>query len=257
MTGASLTRRLAIAAAFGCAMELAIVLARQAASEDALGLLSRGDQGELGSESAVSAPDDAEGEPNRDWDLLQRRMRDIRAWLEVGKTPIDYPVMADRAGKGDQNSSYYLTHNAFGAPDAYGTPYLDARGEANGSHALVYGHHATDSQHAMFSPIYRAFEPERFARLGSAKWETPDTEMVELEPFCALRVDQSYADIQRFSFDGQGAFRSWLEGILQEATARADKAGEQATRASRCLTLVTCSDRQPGRRARTLVLFTD
>lgn len=238
-------------------MELAIVLARQAASEDALNLFSRNSGSKRGSESAASMSTENEMDKERDWPFLRRRMPDIRAWLEVGGTPIDYPVMEGRATGENGDSCFYLTHNAFGAPDAYGTPYLDSRCEADGSHALVFGHHATDSEHAMFSPIYRAFEPDRFAQVGTARWETPDAGTVELKPLCSLRVDQSHAGIQRFSFDDQGSFRSWLEGVLREASAAADGAEGQASCASRCLTLVTCSDRQPGRRARTLVLFTD
>lgn len=184
-----------------------------------------------------------------DWDLLRSRNPDIVAWLRVCGTGIDYPIVQAISA---EMSSHYLRHNAFGMPDAAGTPYLDRRCSADGEHLLVFGHHVIGNGKAMFSPIHRAFEARVFSTIGNALWITPGFGELTLRPLCALHVDKAFAPIQRFSFK-EVSVGEWLAGLMMAADTGGDV--DDVAPCTRCLTLSTCSSPLLGRRERTLLLF--
>lgn len=82
------------------------------------------------------------------------------------------------------------------------------------------------------------------------------TEELAFQPLCALMVDQSFADIQRFSLNAGADVAAFARSLAAQAHARAPSWEEQAQHAQRVLTLVTCTSPLPGTRERTLVVFT-
>lgn len=82
------------------------------------------------------------------------------------------------------------------------------------------------------------------------------TKELAFQPLCALRVDQSFADIQRFSLNAGADVAAFARTLAAQAQARAPSWEEQAQRAKRVLTLITCTSPLPGARERTLVVFT-
>ena len=187
----------------------------------------------------------------RDWDALRAANLDIAAWLTVGGTPIDYPVVAPGE---DKPEDYYLTHDFWGGYSTVGCPFLEGSSLATGSHALVYGHHCGTTS-KQFSPIADAYSQEAFEGLGACTWETPGAGSVELEPLCALSVDASYEFIQRYGFAGRGEFGEWLRALCEESSARASAWEQMCAKADRVVTLVTCTNILPGQAERTLVVF--
>lgn len=174
---------------------------------------------------------------------------DYTAWLRVSGTPISYPVVQPEPPR---NESWYLSHDFWNNPSELGCPFLDERACAGGTHLIVYGHHIFGSD-AIFSPLVRAYEQETFDGIGPAYWETDDGPTV-FEPLFSLRVDRSYATIQRFGLRGD-ELRSWLRLLQKDASALSPACNERITRTNRVLTLSTCSSTVPGGRWRTLVVF--
>lgn len=172
------------------------------------------------------------------------------AWVQVGGTPIDYPV----AQAMEQSPGFYLDHDLWGRASRAGCAYLDARSGPDEPHALVFAHHM-GTTNAMFGPLSGAWRQEVFDGLGSCVWSTRETEGLSLEPLCALRQDQDFAKIQRFDFADADTLGAWLQDLVEMADAKAPDARERAGHASRVVTLVTCSSDVPGLSERTLVLF--
>ena len=204
----------------------------------------------------------ASRQARRDWGALHEVNQSVAAWVSVQGTDIDLPVVATHSQK-DQD--WYLTHDLWGRTSCSGTPFLDRRCEgANARHVCAYAHHMTSTS-GMFSQLQEAYLQERFDRLGSLMWETPEG-LVRAEPLCALRVDASWQEIQRFDWgsavrDGGGQddvadFRTWLEGIAAQADALSPQASQMLANVTRCITLVTCSSDFAMQRWRTLALWT-
>ncbi len=214
------------------------------------------------SATAISAANaDGPQQTQRDWEALRAINPAIAAWVGVRGTDIDLPVVATHS---EDDQAWYLTHDLWGRTSCSGTPFLDRRCDsACARHACAYAHHMTSTS-GMFSQLQEAYLQERFDRLGSLKWETPEG-LVQAEPLCALRVDAGWQDIQRFDWgDGTGqdadqaeadAFRAWLEGIALQADALSPQVDQMLAGASRCITLVTCSSDFAMQRWRTLALW--
>lgn len=212
--------------------------------------------------SASDAHADAARQGERDWGTLHEVNQNVVAWVSVQGTDIDLPIVVTHS---EDDQDWYLTHDLWGRTSCSGTPFLDRRCEgANARHVCAYAHHMTSTS-GMFSQLQEAYLQERFDRLGSLRWETPEGP-VQAEPLCALRVDASWQEIQRFDWgsagqdtedqDGLAGFRTWLEGIAAQADALSAQAGQMLANAARCITLVTCSSDFAMQRWRTLALWT-
>ena len=186
-----------------------------------------------------------------DWDGLRARNPDIAAWVSVEGTPVDFPVVSPREG---DPKGFYLNHDFDRNWSFSGCPYLDPRCGADGRHALVYGHHLNfDGE--MFTYLRDAWRQEKFDALGDMRWSTPAEGTVSLHPAFSMSVDKSFADIQRFDFNGTAELRAWLSALSAQATAKADGCDALCAGAKRVVTLVTCSANFAGGRARTLTVF--
>lgn len=212
--------------------------------------------------SASDAHADAARQGERDWGTLHEVNQNVAAWVSVQGTDIDLPIVATRS---EDDQDWYLTHDLWGRTSCSGTPFLDRRCDgANARHVCAYAHHMTSTS-GMFSQLQEAYLQERFDRLGSLRWETLEG-LVQAEPLCALRVDASWQEIQRFDWgsagqdtedqDGLAGFRAWLEGIAAQADTLSLQASQMLANAARCITLVTCSSDFAMQRWRTLALWT-
>lgn len=171
--------------------------------------------------------------------------------LTVENPGIKTPVMQPGA---DTPADWYLDHDAWGNPSVLGCPYLDARCDIDGTHLLVYGHRAAGAA-ASFEALSPAYDPDAFADIGRAVIELTDGTHMEFKPIGAMRVDQSYQAIQRLGFEDSGDVLSWLLAMRSDQSVTDSAWTDIPSDPTKILTLVTCSERQPGRRGRTIVLF--
>jgi SrtB family sortase len=172
-----------------------------------------------------------------DWDTLRQANQACCAWVHVAGTHIDLPVVRTES---ESEQSWYLTHDLWGSSSQSGTPFMDWRcPDADAPHVAVYAHHMTSSR-AMFSDLQNAYKQGTFDKLGSLTWETHGG-TVQGEPLCALRVDSSWQDIQRFEWGTMREFSNWLAGIVAKAGAVGRNPESLLAQAQRCITLVTCS----------------
>ena len=75
---------------------------------------------------------------------LYERNNDYVFWLTIPDTRIDYPVV-------QQDNTFYLQHDFYGARNAHGAIFLDEQCAADGRALLVHGHHMKDG--TMFAAL--------------------------------------------------------------------------------------------------------
>lgn len=196
-----------------------------------------------------AAPADDETVSAVDWDVLLAQNEDACAWLCVGGTTVDVPVIA----ASEQDPDAWLYTDLWGQPSETGAPYLDYRCEPEGSVAVVYGHR-TAYESYLFHDVSPLFEQAALDAVGPATWETP-AGATAFEPLCAASIDMSDARWQRFSSSDAEELRSWLAWACGEASAVRAGADELVATAERALVLVTCNGRAFYPDTRTVAVF--
>lgn len=90
---------------------------------------------------------------------LQEKNPDVKGWLTVYGTNIDYPVLHST-----EDNFYYLNHNSLKEPDGSGSIYLDYQNNPDLSdfNNILHGHHM--QQHKMFGDLDLFAESEFFEK---------------------------------------------------------------------------------------------
>lgn len=78
---------------------------------------------------------------------LKKKNPDVKAWLTIYDTKIDYPLVQT------DNDDYYMNHDVFGEIQASGSLFIDYRNDSHfrDFNTIVYGHHM--SERKMFGDI--------------------------------------------------------------------------------------------------------
>lgn len=157
---------------------------------------------------------------------------DMRAWLTLEGTNIDYPVV-----QGQDNIKYVNT-DVYGEFSLSGCIFLDSRnaGDFSDAYSLLYGHHMAGN--LMFGELMHFTEEAYFAEHETAILHTPDHGYL-VELFATLQTD-AY-DLQVFSPGGlsQEEMTSFLARIQDDAC-QYRQIG--VTSRDRILAMSTCSD---------------
>lgn len=87
--------------------------------------------------------------PDVDFDSLGEISGNIRAWLYLPDTVINYPVAQA------ENNSYYLYHLADGSRNANGCLFIDCKNRSDFSdpNTIIYGHHMNSGK--MFASLVK------------------------------------------------------------------------------------------------------
>lgn len=237
-----------VAAALGVAGAALVGWGARGLSADAATRASFSALEERTSASAGEQVGDAAG--GRDWAALLAEQPECCAWLEVGGTTIDVPVMRATA----EDPERWLYRGLDGAYSDVGTPYLDWRCSPDGRAMVVYGHRTLYESY-LFHDLSGAFEQGAFDALGEASWETPAAGATAFEPLCSASVGMSDGRWQRYAFSGAAEMREWLAWAVARSSARAEGAEGLAAAAERCLVLVTCNGRPLYPETRTVTVF--
>ena len=90
-----------------------------------------------------------------DFDRLAKISQDIRGWIRLEGTRVDYPVMQSK------DNDYYLSRAVNGTWNKVGTPFMDFRNNGDFSDRLtvIYGHFMGDG--SMFTDIH-SYKSQKF-----------------------------------------------------------------------------------------------
>lgn len=174
-----------------------------------------------------------EPEPLSFWEL-QRINPEVRAWLSVYGTNIDYPVCQPTPKEEEK----YLTTDAKGEYSLSGALYIDARdaGDFSDFATIVYGHHMENE--VMFGSITSFASKEFFDehRYGNLFVNDED---YGLEFFCYLDADAYDRSIYGRESREKSKWKSYLDVLRKRSQHWRD--GVELTADDHIVLLSTCS----------------
>lgn len=145
----------------------------------------------------------ADGENGASFEELLAINPDVKAWLTLDNTAIDYPVV-----QGETNFSYINT-DVYGDFALAGSIFLDAdcNGEFRDPYNLLYGHHMENSK--MFGDIDLYKEEDFFNANTTGELILPDR-TYHLEIFACLLVpasEDAIFEVERWDDDLSGLYQ--------------------------------------------------
>ena len=164
------------------------------------------------------------------WSALQKRNKEIVAWLYCADTPINYPVVQC------QDNSYYLSHNADQKEDEAGSLFFDCRNVLSSGmeNFIIYGHRRNDE--SMFGSLVRFSNKEYLDEHPIMYLLTPE-KAYRFEPFACRTVgaEEKYFATQ---FDGEAEYLAYLINAIEQSYWTSEITVDAS---DAVLTLVTCS----------------
>lgn len=177
-------------------------------------------------------------EPQLDFKALQTRYPDVKGWLTIPGTVVDYPVMQSSA----QDPEKYLRRNYDMKWRMAGSLFFQYDCMPDSRNLVVFGHNMNDG--TMFAVLKKMADPKFRQEHPTAVLQTADGTH-EYRILTALTTDTTQLPFNRTQFAGDEDFLSFA-GSMLAGTGYTARAGD------RLLTLVTCAYTWDG--ARTVVV---
>ena len=169
--------------------------------------------------------------PQLDFTALQKAYPDVKAWLTIPGTDIDYPV----AQSSTADPEHYLRRNLNGERRVAGTLFFQADCEPDGRVSVIYGHNMSDGTMFGKLPMYtdRIFCNEHCRII----LQTPDG-VHQYTVAAVLETDIGQVPFNRTVFAGNADFVSFAQSLRSASVVDTNV---PITADSRLLLLVTCS----------------
>lgn len=177
-------------------------------------------------------------EPQLDFKALQTRYPDVKGWLTIPGTVVDYPVMQSSA----QDPEKYLRRNYDMKWRMAGSLFFQYDCMPDSRNLVVFGHNMNDG--TMFAVLKKMADPKFRQKHPTAVLQTADGTH-EYRILTALTTDTTQLPFNRTQFAGDEDFLSFAGSMLAGT-------GYTAQASDRLLTLVTCAYTWDG--ARTVVV---
>lgn len=190
------------------------------------------------SSGAGLLPAEEEDAPALDFAALREKFPDIRAWLTIPGTPVDYPVLQSSTA----NPEYYLRRNFKGEYRMAGSLFFQAGCSPEGRCLIVYGHNMADG--TMFGCLPKFLDGSYCSEHGQITLQTRD-DVRQYAVTAVLETDISRVPFNRTVFADDADFLEHTQILLDSAQI---KTGVPITADSRLLVLVTCSYSWPDAR---------
>ena len=136
---------------------------------------------------------------------LQSQYPDVRGWLTIPESGIDYPVLQSSP----EEPEYYLRRDYRGNYDINGSLFFQADcilGESG--NLTIYGHNMNSG--AMFGNLDQYASYEYWKAHPSVFFQTPEG-MEEYQIAAVLKADVSMFDFQQISFQNQREAEAYVE----------------------------------------------
>ncbi len=157
-----------------------------------------------------------------DFDSLAGIYPDIRGWLRLEGTRVDYPVMQSK------DNDYYLNRAVNGIWNKVGTPFMDFRNKGDFSDRLtvIYGHYMGDG--SMFTEIHNYKSQKFFDEHPYIDLYTP-AGSYRILPVAGVYQNVEYWDFT-FDYETDDAFLHQIDNWKAVSTFRSDTAYDAADR---------------------------
>ena len=172
-----------------------------------------------------------------DWQSLLSQNEDIRAWIYLKDTIINYPVV-----RGSDNS-FYLTHMFNKAYNGAGSLFMDANAPDNfeGFNTVIYGHHMRDG--SMFALLEKYKSQEFYENNKQLELITPSAKYHLM--VVGFELVYSESDAYNYNFIDDKEKQALIEYTEKNNLI---KVHERANIKDRLVTLSTCAYEATGDR---------
>ena len=168
---------------------------------------------------------------------MQESNNNIKSWIKIDDTKINYPVL-----QGNDNE-YYLNHDYENNQNKYGSIFMKAEADVNdpNSNLIIYGHHMKDGE--MFTGIMQ-YENKSFYDEHNQISLTTDNEVREYQVIAAFRSRVFYKkekNVFRFynylKFDNEEKYNEYINNVKK---IQLYDTGITASYGEQLMTLITC-----------------
>lgn len=158
-----------------------------------------------------------------DWEALQAQYPDVKGWLTIPGTCVDYPVLQS----GAQDPEYYLRRNYDMEWRMAGSLFFQYDCTPDSPNLVIFGHNMTDG--SMFGTLKKILDEEYRREHSTIILQTRSGASV-YQVITAMTTDTTKLSFNRTQFAGEDDFISFAESM-----------GVQAKPGDRLLTMVTCA----------------
>ena len=191
------------------------------------------DYGELAN-TYTSVKDEKKEEQNYlqiDWATLKERNNDVKAWIQIPDTNVNYPVL-----QGETNDTYIhsdIDHQKLSA----GSIFVDCRNEKpfEDFNTVIYGHNMKND--TMFGQLDK-FKDSYFAEENIINIISKYGEILKYKVFSVYVSDNS-TDYLQTKFNSQNEYEIFINKIKEKSIIENKT---EVTLNDKILTLSTCSD---------------
>ena len=168
---------------------------------------------------------------------------DVRGWLTIDGTHVDYPIVQ---GEDDME---YVNKGVYGEFSLSGTVFLDSKNTSDFSdcYNLLFGHHMANG--AMFGDVVRFTDRTYFEKHQTGRLFYPDGRSAEITLYACLQTDAYDRLVYRPEVRKQKNMPELLAYIQKEAVQYRDIG---ITRQDRLIGLSTCAEAETNGR---VILF--
>ncbi|MBQ6342235.1 MAG: class B sortase [Anaerolineaceae bacterium] len=149
-----------------------------------------------------------------DFESLLKISSDIRGWIRLEGTRVDYPVMQSK------DNDFYLSRAVNGTWNKVGTPFMDFRNNGDFSDRLtvIYGHYMGDG--SMFTDIHNYKKQKFYEEHPYIDLYTPDG-YYRISPVAGVFQNVEYWDFT-FDYESDTAFLHQIDTWKALSTFRSD-----------------------------------
>lgn len=168
---------------------------------------------------------------------LQKENTDIKGWIRIEDTNINYPLLQT------DNNDYYLTHNYKKEKSSYGSIFINSNCNIKDDKAnvIIYGHDMKDNQ--MFKDLIKYQDKEFYEQHPIIKIATEENEN-NYEIISAFKSRVFYQDetnvfrfYQYYNFDNENKYNEYISNCKK---IQLYDTGKTATYGEQLITLITC-----------------
>lgn len=182
-----------------------------------------------------------------DWDSLVEANGDVKGWLYLPDTSIDFPVV------GTLDNDYYLTHDFWKLKKSTGCPFMDKDTGQWDFNRTIYAHNMSGSSSSMFSPLLKYKDEDYFLAHRQLYYTECYGDTAEYQVMAAVKYNakdtgswdfrtRNHADMESYSF--------WMEQLQEHALYYA----EPDHAPTEILTLSTCDRSEFGKDGRLVIV---
>lgn len=176
-------------------------------------------------------PEELEEESKINFDELIAINSDIKAWIYIEGTNINYPIVQSN------NNTYYLKHNYKKEYSSYGSIYMDstAKDDFTSLNTFIYGHYT--SNNSMFGELGNFMNQDFFDSHKNILIYTPDKNY-KLEIF-SVYVDNAFSDSYQMNFITENDYKNYINLMREKSVIKSDVKVDYTK--DRIVTLYSCS----------------